>query len=94
MALFARRPRQYLHAERIASPDRAAIGRVGTMTCTDDAISRFTCIIPAGGVGSRLWPLSRANAPKFLLDLTGSGTSLLRATGDRLTRPAPTASWW
>ena len=55
------------------------------MTCTDDAISRFTCIIPAGGVGSRLWPLSRANAPKFLLDLTGSGTSLLRATWDRLT---------
>lgn len=48
------------------------------------AMQRLTCVIPAGGAGSRLWPLSRANAPKFLLDLTGSGTSLLRTTWDRL----------
>lgn len=41
-------------------------------------------IIPAGGVGSRLWPLSRRSAPKFLLDLTGDGTSMVRATVDRL----------
>lgn len=54
------------------------------------AMDRLTCIIPAGGVGSRLWPLSRAHAPKFLLDLTGSGTSLLRATWDRLTPLVPT----
>lgn len=47
-------------------------------------IEGFTAIIPAGGVGSRLWPLSRTGAPKFLLDLTGSGTSLLRETWDRL----------
>jgi mannose-1-phosphate guanylyltransferase len=44
----------------------------------------FYAIIPAGGIGSRLWPLSRADAPKFLHDLTGSGTSLLRQTWDRL----------
>lgn len=49
----------------------------------------FWCVIPAGGVGSRLWPLSRAGAPKFLLDLTGSGTSLLRATWERLAPLAP-----
>ena len=53
------------------------------------ALERLTCVIPAGGVGSRLWPLSRANAPKFLLDLTGSGDSLLRATWDRLAPIAP-----
>ncbi|QZY53292.1 mannose-1-phosphate guanylyltransferase [Leucobacter tenebrionis] len=53
------------------------------------AIERLTCVIPAGGVGSRLWPLSRSNAPKFLLDLTGSGDSLLRATWDRLAPLAP-----
>lgn len=47
-------------------------------------IDRFYSVIPAGGIGSRLWPLSRADAPKFLHDLTGSGTSLLRATWDRL----------
>ncbi len=48
------------------------------------ALERFYPLIPAGGVGSRLWPLSRANAPKFLLDLTGNGSSLLRQTYDRL----------
>ena len=49
-----------------------------------DALEDFYAIIPAGGIGSRLWPLSRADAPKFLHDLTGSGTSLLRQTWDRL----------
>lgn len=44
----------------------------------------FYAVIPAGGIGSRLWPLSRADAPKFLHDLTGSGHSLLRDTWDRL----------
>jgi mannose-1-phosphate guanylyltransferase len=48
------------------------------------ALDRFYSIIPAGGIGSRLWPLSRADAPKFLHDLTGSGSSLLRATWERL----------
>lgn len=41
-------------------------------------------IIPAGGAGTRLWPLSRRSRPKFLLDLTGSGRSLLQATVDRM----------
>jgi mannose-1-phosphate guanylyltransferase len=47
-------------------------------------LERFYSVIPAGGVGSRLWPLSRADAPKFLHDLTGSGQTLLRDTWDRL----------
>jgi len=41
-------------------------------------------IVPAGGAGTRLWPLSRAGRPKFLLDLTGSGRTLLQQTLDRL----------
>jgi mannose-1-phosphate guanylyltransferase len=49
-----------------------------------DGLERFYSVIPAGGIGSRLWPLSRADAPKFLHDLTGSGTTLLRGTWDRL----------
>lgn len=49
-----------------------------------DALDRFYSVIPAGGIGSRLWPLSRADAPKFLHDLTGSGQTLLRDTWDRL----------
>jgi len=48
------------------------------------ALASFHAVIPAGGVGTRLWPLSRAGAPKFLHDLTGSGSTLLRATYDRL----------
>ncbi|WP_226802499.1 mannose-1-phosphate guanylyltransferase [Arthrobacter koreensis] len=49
-----------------------------------DVFDRFYGVIPAGGVGTRLWPLSRAAAPKFLHDLTGSGSTLIRATYDRL----------
>jgi mannose-1-phosphate guanylyltransferase len=48
------------------------------------SLERFYGVIPAGGVGSRLWPLSRADAPKFLHDLTGSGRTLLRGTWERL----------
>lgn len=44
----------------------------------------FWAVIPAGGAGSRLWPLSRSGAPKFLHDLTGSGRTLLQQTVDRL----------
>ncbi|MBT2538012.1 mannose-1-phosphate guanylyltransferase [Arthrobacter sp. ISL-69] len=53
-------------------------------TSRDSPLDRFIAVIPAGGVGTRLWPLSRAAAPKFLHDLTGSGSTLLRATYDRL----------
>jgi mannose-1-phosphate guanylyltransferase len=49
-----------------------------------DPIEGFYAVIPAGGIGSRLWPLSRAEAPKFLHDLTGSGQTLLRDTWNRL----------
>jgi mannose-1-phosphate guanylyltransferase len=48
------------------------------------AIEGFHAVVPAGGAGTRLWPLSRAGRPKFLLDLTGSGRSLLQSTVDRL----------
>ncbi|MEV4488789.1 sugar phosphate nucleotidyltransferase [Micromonospora coxensis] len=41
-------------------------------------------VIPAGGSGTRLWPLSRAGHPKFLHPLTGTNASLLQATVDRL----------
>lgn len=54
---------------------------------TNDAAGKipgFWGVIPAGGAGTRLWPLSRANSPKFLHDLTGTGRSLLQGTVDRL----------
>ena len=55
-----------------------------TVTSPVSPLDRFIAVIPSGGVGTRLWPLSRAAAPKFLHDLTGSGSTLLRATFDRL----------
>ena len=54
------------------------------MASVPSAIPHFYAVIPAGGVGSRLWPLSRADHPKFLHDLSGNGRTLLRNTWDRL----------
>ncbi len=48
------------------------------------AVPHLWAVIPSGGAGTRLWPLSRAASPKFLHDLTGSGRSLLQGTVDRL----------
>lgn len=52
---------------------------------TTSAMDRLWAVVPAGGAGTRLWPLSRAGSPKFLLDLTGTGRTLIQATVDRLT---------
>jgi mannose-1-phosphate guanylyltransferase len=50
----------------------------------DTPVDGFHAVIPAGGAGTRLWPLSRQGAPKFLHDLTGTGRTLLQGTVDRL----------
>jgi mannose-1-phosphate guanylyltransferase len=47
-------------------------------------ITRPYVVIPAGGGGTRLWPVSRAARPKYLHALTGSNRSLLQETYDRL----------
>ena len=41
-----------------------------------DLSADLWAVVPAGGAGTRLWPLSRAAAPKFLHDLGGTGRSL------------------
>ena len=53
------------------------------MTTSD--VHGLWAVVPAGGAGTRLWPMSRARSPKFLLDLTGTGRTLVQATVDRLT---------
>ena len=50
----------------------------------DQQLTSFWAVVPAGGAGTRLWPLSRASSPKFLHDLTGQGRTLIQATIDRL----------
>jgi mannose-1-phosphate guanylyltransferase len=47
------------------------------------------CVIMAGGVGSRFWPISRTNTPKQFLDFFGTGRSLLQMTYDRFRTVIP-----
>ena len=42
------------------------------------------CVIMAGGVGSRFWPMSRTHFPKQFHDVLGVGRSLLQMTFDRM----------
>jgi len=47
------------------------------------------CIIMAGGVGSRFWPMSTPQCPKQFLDVLGIGKSLIQMTYERLLHIAP-----
>lgn len=47
------------------------------------------CVIMAGGVGSRFWPLSTSKTPKQFLDIFGTGKSLLQQTFDRFEAVCP-----
>ena len=42
------------------------------------------CIIMAGGIGSRLWPLSTPEHPKQFIDILGTGKSLIQMTAERI----------
>ncbi len=41
------------------------------------------CVIMAGGIGSRFWPMSRTANPKQFLDFLGLGRTLIQQTWDR-----------
>jgi mannose-1-phosphate guanylyltransferase len=41
------------------------------------------CVIMAGGIGSRFWPMSRTRHPKQFLDFLGTGRTLIQQTFDR-----------
>ncbi|MCU4163899.1 mannose-1-phosphate guanylyltransferase [Carboxylicivirga caseinilyticus] len=47
------------------------------------------CVIMAGGVGSRFWPLSTSQTPKQFLDIFGTGKSLLQQTFERFESICP-----
>jgi len=47
-------------------------------------LTKTYAVIPAGGAGTRLWPRSNQQTPKHLLDLTGTGRSLLQQTYERV----------
>ena len=47
------------------------------------------CVIMAGGIGSRFWPLSKKECPKQFLDILGVGRTLLQQTYDRFIQLMP-----
>lgn len=52
-------------------------------------MSNNFCVIMAGGIGSRFWPMSTAEHPKQFMDILGTGRSLLQQTFNRLSKVAP-----
>ena len=51
--------------------------------------SNTYCIIMAGGIGTRFWPMSRKSMPKQFLDILGTGKSFIRATYERFAALVP-----
>ena len=51
------------------------------------------CIIMAGGIGSRFWPLSRKSKPKQFLDILGTGKTFIRQTFERYANIIPTENF-
>ncbi len=47
------------------------------------------CVIMAGGIGSRFWPMSRQACPKQFLDILGTGRSFIRHTYERFAKIIP-----
>lgn len=47
------------------------------------------CVIMAGGVGTRFWPISTQKTPKQFLDILGTGQSLLQLTFQRVNKIIP-----
>ena len=51
-------------------------------------------VIMAGGIGSRLWPISTPERPKQFIDLLGIGKSLLQMTVDRFLPVCSMQNFW
>ncbi len=47
------------------------------------------CVIMAGGVGSRFWPISKSSKPKQFLDILGTGRTFIQQTHDRFCKIVP-----
>ncbi|MBC8321037.1 MAG: mannose-1-phosphate guanylyltransferase [Bacteroidetes bacterium] len=47
------------------------------------------CVIMAGGVGARFWPMSKTTRPKQFIDILGVGKTLIQLTFDRFTSICP-----
>jgi mannose-1-phosphate guanylyltransferase len=52
-------------------------------------MSNIFCVIMAGGIGSRFWPLSKTSRPKQFIDIMGTGETLIQQTYRRLLKICP-----
>lgn len=52
------------------------------------------CVIMAGGIGSRFWPLSKSNMPKQFLDILGTGRTFIQQTYDRFKKICPDENFY
>ncbi len=52
------------------------------------------CVIMAGGVGTRFWPMSKTAHPKQFLDVLGIGRTLIQQTYDRLKDICPAENFY
>lgn len=43
----------------------------------------YFCVIMAGGIGTRFWPMSRISRPKQFIDILGTGQTLIQQTFHR-----------
>lgn len=57
-------------------------------------MSNNYCIVMAGGIGSRFWPMSRKDLPKQFLDILGTGRSLLQQAFDRFSKVIPVKNFY
>ncbi len=47
------------------------------------------CVIMAGGIGARFWPMSRTSHPKQFIDILGTGETLIQQTYNRFVKICP-----
>lgn len=52
------------------------------------------CVIMAGGVGTRFWPVSRKNLPKQFLDILGTGKTFIQMTYERFETIVPPQNFY
>ncbi len=59
------------------------------MDCNRKINSNYYCVIMAGGIGSRFWPLSRVECPKQFIDALGVGKTFIQLTYERFAQFIP-----
>lgn len=56
---------------------------------TNNMNKNHYCIIMAGGIGARFWPMSRTRHPKQFIDILGTGETLIQQTFNRFSKICP-----